>query len=121
MTEKSTNYTFRTSIFGEDIERKITVPFSLEEILLLGESRNIVFPWGKNILDGPSIYRYIFTNISVPWGYSLKDRESALTSIKKTLQTITEITEMSPKPDGYTEVQGDLSSLQSNLLRFFEL
>lgn len=121
MLETSTEYTFRTQLSGKLIEKTLTIPFSLEEIGKLEVARNIVQPWAQNVLDGPSIYRDLFTTLKIPWADTLRNRRNALRDIQATLQIIDELAGISPKPNGYTEVSNDLISLQSNLLGFLEL
>lgn len=121
MTEQTTEYTFRTQFSGKLIEKTLNVPFSLEEIKKLEEARDIVQPWAANVLDGSSIYRDLYTNLRIPWADTLRNRSNALREVQATLYAIEKIVATSPKPDGYTQISDDLTSIQSSLLGFFEL
>lgn len=121
MSEKSAEYTFRTQFSGKLIEKTLTIPFSLEEIGKLEVARNIIQPWAANVLDGPSIYRDLYTSLRIPWADTLRNRSNAIREVQATLYAIEKIVATSPKPDGYTQISDDLTSIQTNLLGFLEL
>lgn len=121
MSEKSTEYTFRTQISGALIEKVLTVPFSTEEIANLETVRGVIQPWGEQVLDGPSIYRDLYTRLKIPWADRLRNRRNALQEIQATLLLIEEVSKMSPKPSGYDLVSDDLAGIQSSLFGFLEL
>lgn len=121
MTEISTAYTFSAVISGKLVEKTLTVPFTLEEVRKLEAARAVVQSWGENAMDGPSIYRYLFTNLSIPWADTLSNRSYAILNIHAVLHAIEAIVTTSPKPDGFSRISDDLTSIRSNLLGFFEL
>lgn len=74
--KETTSNTFYEFYFPEhDRTVKIDVPFSIEEINILQEARNLLDLLKGEMLKGSGWQRDAYL-ISVPWGYALKVRKS---------------------------------------------
>jgi len=100
--------------------RTITVPFSESEVDTLRGLRDIKTNWWRTEgVRGSGWHRDLYTDLEIPWGATLIDREEAMAEARKSLERIEGLLQKTSQSAELASMENDLRSIASGLLSVF--
>ena len=100
--------------------RTITVPFSETEVATLKGLRDIKRKWWEEEgVRGSGWHRDLYTDLDVPWGATLMDRDEAMRDARKSIERIKELLQRTKDSTELASMESDLRTIANGLLRVF--
>ena len=99
--------------------RTIQVPFSENEIAALRVAREIKGAWWKTGSKVSGWHRDLYTQLSIPWGTVLLNRETAEANATTAFKEIQELLEKPNKNKDLVSLEEDLKKIADCLVKVF--
>ncbi len=99
--------------------RTIKVPFTENEITTLRTARGIQDAWWQIGKSGSGWHRNLTTDLSIPWGTMLLDKEAAKEDAATCFKKIQDLLEKPNKNEDLVSLEEDLKKIADCLVKVF--